>query len=495
MSILFIQKNNGFILELGILLSVLKENGVTVHILFEEIEKEALHSKIKKIRPLLIGVYGDYNELYKQENFYSYMDIFSKIKKNFNEIPLFVGGIHSTVNLDLLKQYEFIDVAFVGDMENSILMLIKSIKDKTPIDNVEGVIFRNGDRIISNKNVVRTNLAKLPLPDIDSFLVDSGAFRYGHRINPGRDCPNSCAFCINHVIKHNTDIGSKGLPRYYPVDYLIAVVKLYYEKDPTCNVIYFTYSNFTYDKKFFFELSEKFRDEIYKKYGITYLCATRIERVDEEIAEMLKESGCSKVTVGLETGNERLRIDVLKKHLTNQQIVDGMKALKKYNLRVGAGLMFGIPDETIDNAFETLDFCRKVGIDFFSIGFFSPVPGLDLTKYAIEKGYLDKSYSHTDYSIFNVNINIENKKQILNLLKLWPLYNLFPQRLLFKILINLPLTRLYHIVYCMPRIKGVLKYDIRRENMHEKIRYLSYSLFTAFKGERPYTFDPQKNRR
>jgi hypothetical protein len=244
----------------------------------------------------------------------------------------------------------------------------------------------------------------------------------------------------------------------------------------------------THNKEYFLAWAKAYKEQIYDPFGVTYITTTRLEKVDEEIAQTLRESGCSKISVGIETGSQAHRTKTLRKPLTDKQIYRGMTALKKSNLRVGVCVMAGFPGETIEDVFSTFEMCRKIDPDYLSINFFSPLPGLDLTKVAIAQGYLDEGYAFEDYNSFDINLDLEDKRQINALVKLWPIYKKYPFRPLFRILASLPLNRLYNFSHFSPRIKAILTHEMEGVSFPKKTQWLLCALKNIAEGRRPQNY-------
>jgi radical SAM superfamily enzyme YgiQ (UPF0313 family) len=62
--------------------------------------------------------------------------------------------------------------------------------------------------------------------------------------------------------------------------------------------------------------------------------------------------------------------------------------LEKYKISLFAYTMYGLPGETVADAFETIEMMQKIQPDFFNAMVFHPYPGMKITKYAIKKGYI-----------------------------------------------------------------------------------------------------------
>jgi radical SAM superfamily enzyme YgiQ (UPF0313 family) len=169
---------------------------------------------------------------------------------------------------------------------------------------------------------------------------------------------------------------------------------------------------------------------------------------DPPYAKHLADGGCQTVFFGIESGNETLRNRVLVKSLRNDQILKAAKYLHDAGIRFRTYNIMGLPDETLDDAIATVQLNIDIEADYPWCSIFSPIPGVALTDYAIEKGYLDPGFdpSQINSSFFLDNtLKIEHKREIQNLQKFFQTAVLVPWSLpLIKQLIRLPPNRLFN---------------------------------------------------
>ena len=125
-----------------------------------------------------------------------------------------------------------------------------------------------------------------------------------------------------------------------------------------------------------------------EKVGLPFWCQVRVEGVDEENARLLEEAGCASVTAGIESGNEEFRKKVIHRMMSNQQIVDAFKILKKTNIQVSANSIIGFPGETREQIFDTIELNRKIDLDNIMVHTYNPYKGTSLYKLCVEKGYM-----------------------------------------------------------------------------------------------------------
>ena len=198
----------------------------------------------------------------------------------------------------------------------------------------------------------------------------------------GLGCPFSCTYCFNHAYNQMTKscgptIRKKSVDRL--LDEVNSTKRLY-----PFNLAVFQDDVFTINKKWFAEFAQRFPREA----KIPYTCNIRPDMVDRETVEMLASSGCIGVHWSIESGNDRIRNEVLRRKMSKEQIIEAGQLLSAAGIKQRVGHLIGIPGESRSEMLETLELSQKVAPDYSCAYIFIPFPGLDLTNSAIESGYL-----------------------------------------------------------------------------------------------------------
>jgi radical SAM superfamily enzyme YgiQ (UPF0313 family) len=106
---------------------------------------------------------------------------------------------------------------------------------------------------------------------------------------------------------------------------------------------------------------------------------------NEEMMKTLKMAGCDTVSIGIESGSQRI-LDFLGKGTTVEQNIEAVRTCKKHGLRVVANYMYGIPSETNDDVLMTATMISKMDPEVKSCAYFTPYPGCELATYCEERG-------------------------------------------------------------------------------------------------------------
>src|SRR5207245_2462239 len=81
--------------------------------------------------------------------------------------------------------------------------------------------------------------------------------------------------------------------------------------------IRFNDEDFSYDKKWIREFAPLYKEKV----GLPYFAWVYPNTIDDEIAGLLADSGCDAVEMGIQSGSERIRKDILNRKTTDSQIL------------------------------------------------------------------------------------------------------------------------------------------------------------------------------
>lgn len=319
-----------------------------------------------------------------------YVDLACQIKQQM-DIPIVIGGPAATFDhtLATLKDSPF-DAICVGEGDLALIKFVDEYRHGKNTRPISNFIIRseNGGQLRGDLMNLVDPQDQLPFPD-RKIIYDNDDFLRNSKIKmfmSGRGCPYKCTYCFNH--KYNVMYSGKGdIVRHKSVDYFLEEILLI-KKDYPLEGIIFEDDIFIINKLWLAEFAEKYPGKI----GLPYMCYVRPNLVTREIARLLKKSGCYSVRVAIECGNETLRNKILKRNLTDKQILDSCQMLHEEGLKVGTINILGLPNETIENMKETLWLNRACTPDHVSANFFIPLPGVDLTFYAIKNGLLEEGF-------------------------------------------------------------------------------------------------------
>lgn len=334
--------------------------------------RDELFTIIDTFKPDIIGVTAfSYNYKY----FYT---IIEEIK-SFTKIPVVVGGPHvSAMGKGVLDETKA-DFAIKGEGEITFPELLEEFNENKPeFKKIDGLIWRNGKEIIENQNrePIR-DLDTLSFPDYDAFEFEKYPYFSEKKIPiiTSRGCPNRCIYCSVRL-----SMGQRF--RYRSAENVVKEIKYWYDK----GFINFEINddNFTFNKKRALEICDLIIDNKIK-INFQLYNGIRVDRIDRELLEKMKEAGCNFVTFGCESGNEEV-LKVIKKDIKLDQVRQAVEIAKELNIRHSVNFIIGHPGETYDKALDSIEFAKSLKCDFVNFYNLVPYPGTDLYNWLLENG-------------------------------------------------------------------------------------------------------------
>lgn len=347
------------------------------------------------------------------------------IKADLPAVPIIVGGIHAILYPEQIMTIPGVDYVCTGEGEETLPALCSALGTGGKLKEIRGGGYRDEDTVVINER------APL-LADLTTYREDRMVYyrRYEILRNDelkqfiaSRGCPYRCTFCFNERL-HTLFPGEGNRVRMKSPPQLIEEIEAVRKIAPVCSV-FFADDLFATNKTWLREFSELYRERI----NIPFMCLIRADRMDEETAGLLRNAGCHTVSFGVESGNEKLRTSLLNKNVTDDQIIQCAAVLHGHGIRVQTSNMFCLPDETVEDAFQTIRLNINIKADFVFTPLFMPFPGTRLATYCVEKGYLpqDFSFEHLPQSFLRHSIldtqdrvKIENLQRIAFFLVKYP---------------------------------------------------------------------------
>jgi len=369
------------------------------------------------------------------------------LKQQGRNLPRIMGGAHPTYFSHVLEEMK-LDAICVGDGDRAILQIADRLGAKeADFTNINNVIPKGQTEC--QKELV-DDLDSLPF--LDRAIIYDAAPEYRHiairSFLTSRGCPYKCTYCFNHSFNKMFQ-GLGPILRRYSVSRVIAELQdviLYWGP---VKIIRFGDDTFVHKKDAWIEeFSERYRREI----GLPFYCLMHPIAGSEDIFKLLAHAGCKSISMSIETGDETVRNSILKRNLTDRDLIQSFELANKYGIKVGcANSMLGIPGTTLEDDFKTVEFVKEnIRADVPTFSIFAPYPGTDLTHFAIQAGILDQT---SEFPMIRQRTALksysEKEKTLqLRLAYLGPIYYCLPNCLNFtlRLLVNLPLTIFYNLI-------------------------------------------------
>lgn len=332
--------------------------------------------------------------------------IIHEIRRRFPDKIIVGGGEHFTGLPELSLESAPIDYLVLGEGEDTIQELLRAMEGGVSPESIAGLAFRQGSDVIrtSPRGRIR-DLDTLPWPAWDLFDPEA-YYRHGYvmGVDAGmtmpilatRGCPYGCTFCSNEMMWH----------------------RRWYARDPVKVVDEIEYYHHQYGAVNF-----PFHDltAILKKEWIVAFCrelerralkitwqlpsGTRCEVIDDEVAQWLRRTGGTSLTLAPESGSDRIRAAVGKR-IQEADLMRAVRALVRQKLNVSAFLVMGFPMETRKDLLATARLAfrlAKAGVNDIALNAFFPIPGTLLYDELAAEGRITPSDETLQAPIFSMD--------------------------------------------------------------------------------------------
>lgn len=284
------------------------------------------------------------------------------------------------------------DIGVVGEGERTIVELLSALSSGNKLDPVKGLIYRDSETMTLRQTELRPiepDLDSLPEVDYEGLGLDiyaglhpPGELTPGLIIEPGtrvmpimtsRGCPYPCTFCCHEATGRRYRVRS--------LDKVFAELTMAVERFGI-NALYI------YDDLFCLKRSrlEEFCKRI-RPYGFRWACSLRVEQITPEVLQMMKESGCVTIGMGVESMSPTILAN-MRKGTTRDQLEKALSQIYDAGILVGANLIFGDPAETLDTARESLEWMASNSRYDLRTSLIGYHPGSRIYDEALEKGLI-----------------------------------------------------------------------------------------------------------
>ena len=129
----------------------------------------------------------------------------------------------------------------------------------------------------------------------------------------------------------------------------------------------------------------------------------------------MRKAGCWILFLGIESASQKI-LDWIGKKITIEQIRKAVKTIKRAGIQVLGSFIIGFPEETVNSVRQTINFAKKLDLDYAEFSILTPYPGTPIYKYAEKKGLLltkDWSKYTALEPVMKINITAKQLKSLL----------------------------------------------------------------------------------
>jgi magnesium-protoporphyrin IX monomethyl ester (oxidative) cyclase len=311
-----------------------------------------------------------------------------EIKSRFPTVPIVLGGAHVSSLPEVTLADPSVDFVIVSEGENSLLELCNALNGNGDVSDIDGFGFKRNSKIYMNpKKDFIADLDSIPFPKRDLLPMENylkaaephGAVRgRWTTMIATRGCPFSCSFCNTPLIWQRRWRARKPSR---VVDEMEDLARIY-----RINDFHFEDENMSTSKKWITQFCNELID---RRLAVGWQLSNgaRAETLSKEILSKMKTSGLTNLGVAPESGSERIRREVIRKHLDTEAVEEAVVNASNLGITITSYFVIGFPDETEAEINQTIRFARKLarlGLDECSVNTLQLVPGCELF-YELEK--------------------------------------------------------------------------------------------------------------
>jgi magnesium-protoporphyrin IX monomethyl ester (oxidative) cyclase len=371
------------------------------------LSEDKIKRSIQEINPDVVGVSNLFTAQAEEAH-----RICRIAKEADPSIVTIMGGAHPSAMPELTFRDSNVDFIVIGEGEITLKHLLETIEKGKDVNKIKGVAYREDEKVLANiKDKFIDDLDSLPFPLWKKFpLKKYFTINTPHGANlkrspflpviTSRGCPNHCTFCSVHNIW-----GRKSRKR--SADNVLSELE-YIVSEFGVKEILFEDDNLTLDKE---RAKAIFKGIIDRNFDLTWSTPNGLSpmTLDDELLELMKESGCHSISVAIESGDERVIREVIKKPLNLERVEPVLKKAKQLGLEISVFFVVGMPGEQKEELERTFRMARNLPVDHINFFFATPLPGTELFDICVKEHLIDESL---DFRKFKSNLPVFSTKEI-----------------------------------------------------------------------------------
>lgn len=337
-------------------------------------------------------------------------DLTAKIKERLG-LPVVWGGVHPSIAP--AECAEWTDYVCLGEGEETALALVEALVAKAnPAETeIEGLWVRKPDGSVARHphRPPPADLDILPHPQHDpkrEYLIEGDRLYHqeplefsqifwNYKAITGRGCPYFCSFCVWSTLKRDFK-EMKKLRRRSPqnsIDELVAAL----QRNPAIEMFEFEDDIFTVQKDWLRDFAPLYKAQVAKPFW----CYTYPNYVNEENLRLLKDMGIAYITMGVQSGSDRVNYEVFDRHTERDRVIKAMDLIASFDIMANYDIITNNPYEKDEDRLQTLTLlCRIPGKFNLHMGKLAYFPGTTITQRALEEGMIGKDDDKT-YRFWN----------------------------------------------------------------------------------------------
>ena len=386
-------------LTIAILTSILKEAKIEFTIVdanLNDYDEKQLAGILKDLDPTIILVSSSSIE------YYLCSDKTINIAKEACPGAInILGGIYPTVLPKEALKNDFLDYIFIGPAEERLPQVLDFLTNSKieEVKKLEGIGYHDDNHMpvinpINFKNKLKAINPDYSLINIEGYLNQKmySHYHYVSFVEPtvilltSYGCSYNCCFCASASIR-----GRKV--SYRDPENVLKEIDFFYNK---YNIRHFAIQDelFLANKK---RVKTILKGIIDRKYDITWKQVNgSVWHLDDEILELMKESGCQILFISVESGSQRVLNDIIGKPIDLKRVPTVVKKCNELGLWISANFVIGFPGETWEEIRLTFKLADQLSLDCASFTIATPLPKTELFEICMRDNLLPSDFNFSD---------------------------------------------------------------------------------------------------
>jgi anaerobic magnesium-protoporphyrin IX monomethyl ester cyclase len=274
----------------------------------------------------------------------------------------------------------------VGEGEGAMLELCESLEADRDITTISNLWVKQGQQVHTNApRPLIEDLDRLPFPD--THIFDYPNLETSKRglapVMASRGCDKACTYCCNHKIR-SVYRNHSHYVRFRSVENVLRNIQTLLTEYPFIRFINFVDDILPLRRDWFRQFAQEYRKQI----GLPFRSKCRPDLLSEEVIQLLKEAGCQHIKLGVESGNKYLRTQILRRKITDEQIINAFDLCHRYDIASTSYNMVGLPFEDMPAILDTIKLNARLRPRLIQRTIYYPYCHTELYDLCQAKGFL-----------------------------------------------------------------------------------------------------------
>ena len=391
----------------ALIVTALLKNRFDLHIIDangRDLDDQACREELRRLRPKIVLVTGGSVEYHRQVH-----AAVAIAKSACPDAITIVGGVYPTTLPQEAGRDPHVDWLFMYHAEDRLAGFLDQLLGDHPEEarSFPGIAYRGADGTVVEVppthfigDVAVQAQPDYSLVDLTPYLLlPTKDYQFNADVPTAfiitsYGCPYNCVFCASRTI-------SGRRVAFRPAGDVLEEIEFLRTAYRVCNLVFLD-DALLFDRA---RIEEILNACIRRHHGLAWKAASvSAWHLDGPLLELMKRSGCTQLTVSVESGSQRVLREVIHKPLDLAIIEPLVKKCREIGISLGANFVIGTPGETWDEIRQTFAFAEKCDFDVAHFHIATPLPRTDLYRLSKEQGYLPEDFTFLDPAFFGFGV-------------------------------------------------------------------------------------------